>query len=68
MAALASDWLICFELLLKNSRRDLHQTCHTCSLWGPGQVLLLLKLIWNPIWPPWLLIGWHIFNVWRRMA
>jgi len=42
-------------------------TCHNCSLWGPDQVLLLFKRIRNPIWPPWPLNGWHIFNF-SRMA
>jgi len=68
MAALASDWLTCFELLLKNDWRDLLQTCHKCSLWGPDQVLLLFKRIQNPIWPPWPLIGWHILNFFSRTA
>jgi len=57
-----------FELLLKNSWRDLLQTYHKCSLWGPNQVLLLFKLIWNPIWPPWPLIGWHILKFFSRKA
>jgi len=35
MAALASDWLIHFELLRKNGWWDVLQTCHKCSLWGP---------------------------------
>jgi len=68
MAALASDWLTHFELLLKNGWRDLLQTCYKCSLWGPNQELLLFKPIWNPIWPPWPLIGWHILNFFSRMA
>jgi len=55
-----TDWLTHFELLLQNSSRDLLQTRHKCSLWGPDQVLLLLKTIWSPIWPPWPLIGWNI--------
>jgi len=67
MAALTSDWLTHFELFLKNGWRDLFQTCHKCSLWGPDQVLLLFKSIWNPIWPPRPLIGWHILNF-SRMA
>jgi len=62
MAALASDWPTHFELLLKNCWRDLLQTCYKCSLWGPDQVLLLLKSIWNPIWPLWSLIVWHFWT------
>jgi len=47
MAALASDWLIHYQLLLKNDWRDLLQTCNKCSLWGPNQVWLLFK--WSEI-------------------
>jgi len=68
MAAFASDLLTHFEILLKNGWKDLLHTCHKCSVWGPDQLLLLLKPIWNPIWPPCPLIFWHIFNVRRRMA
>jgi len=66
MAALASDWLTHFGLLLKKGWRDLLQTCHTCSLWGPDQVLLIFKSIRNPAWPPWPLIGWHILNFFSK--
>jgi len=68
MAAVASDWLKHFELLLKNGWRNLRQTCHKCFLWDPDQVLLLLKSIRNPIWPPWPLIGWHILNFLSRTS
>jgi len=51
-----------FKGLLKNGCRDLLQTRHKCSLWGPVQVLLLFKWIRNPIWLPWPLIDWHIFK------
>jgi len=67
MAALTSDWLTHFQLL-KNGWRDLLQTYHKCSWWGPDQVLLPFKPIRNPIWPPWPLIGWHIFNFFSRTA
>jgi len=43
MAALASDWLSRFQLLLKNGCRNLLQTWHTCFLWVPDQVFLLFK-------------------------
>jgi len=56
------------QLFLKNGWRDLLQTCHKYSLWGSDQVLLLFKSIRNPIWPPWPLIGRHIFNFFSRMA
>jgi len=52
LAALASDWLTHFELLLKNGWRDLLQSYHKCSLWGPDQGLLLFKPTWNPVCPP----------------
>jgi len=68
MAALASDWLTHFELLLKNCWRDLLQTCHKCSIWGPNWVLLLFKSIRNLKWPPWPLIGWNILNFFSRTA
>jgi len=63
-------WLVAIQEVdnLKNGWRDLLQTCHKCSLWGPDQVLLLFKPIWNPIWPPWPLIGWHIVNFFSRMS
>jgi len=35
-------------------------------LWGPDQVLLLFKSIWNTIWPLWPLIGGHILNFFSR--
>jgi len=57
-----------FELLLKNGWRDLLQSCHKCSLWGPDQVLLLFKPIRSPIWLLWPLIGWHILNFFSRTA
>jgi len=68
MATLASDLLTHFELLLKNGWIYRYQTCHTRSLWGPDQELLLFKLIWNPIWPPWPLIYWHILNLFSRTS
>jgi len=52
----------------ENGWRDLLQTCHKCSFWGPDQVLLLFKPIRYPIWPPWPLICWHIFNFFSRTA
>jgi len=44
------------------------QACHKCSLWGPDQVLSLLKRIRNPIWSRWPLIGWHILNFFSRKS
>jgi len=54
--------------VFKYGWRDLLQSCHKCSLSGPDQVLLLFKQIRNPKWPPWPLIGWHIFNFFSRTA
>jgi len=53
---------------LTSIKFSLLQTWHKCSLWGPEQVLLLFKSIQNPKWPPWHLIGWHIFNFFSRMT
>jgi len=41
MATLASDLLTYFRLVKKGCR-DLFQTWHQCSLWGPDEMLLLL--------------------------
>jgi len=30
--------------------------------------VVIFKQIWNPIWPPWSVIGWHIFNFFSRTA
>jgi len=63
-------WLVAIQEVdnLKNDWRNLLQTYHTCSWWDPDQVLLLFKSIRNLIWPPWLLIGWHILNFFSRTA
>ena len=66
MAAMDSDWLRHFWLLLKNHCMDCHQTCHKCSSNGPAEVLLLFVAIGNPRWPPWTLIGWDIFVFFSR--
>jgi len=39
MAAVASDWLTHFRLLLKNGCRNLLQTWQKYSLWGSNQLL-----------------------------
>ena len=66
MAAMDSDWLRHFWLLLKNHCMYWHQTCHKCSSNGPALVLLLFGVIENPRWPPWTLIGWDIFDFFSR--
>ena len=66
MAAMDSDWLRHFWLLLKNHCMYWHQTCHKCSSNGPAVVLLLFVVIGNPRWPPWTLIGWDIFDFFSR--
>jgi len=68
MAALASDWLTHFQFFLKNGCRDLFQTWRKYCFLGPDKMLLLFKWIRNPIWPPWSLTGWHIFNFSRTTA
>ena len=51
MAAMDSDWLRHFRLLLKNHCMDDHQTFHKCLSSGPEEVLLLFVAIGNPRWP-----------------
>jgi len=68
MAALAVDWLTHFSNSSQERLKGLLQTCHNCSFWGLHQGLLLFKSIWNPIWPFWPLICWHIFNFFSRTA
>jgi len=68
MDVLAFDCLTHFQLLLKNCWRDLLQTWHKYALWNSDHVLLLVKSIRNPIWRPWPLVGWHIFNFFSKMS
>ena len=61
MAALASDWLRHFRLLLWNRWTEFNET------WQEARSLLPLPsvffgLIRKTKWPPWPLIGWDIFD------
>jgi len=58
-----------------SSQEQLKGSCHKCSLpqmflmrSRPSVVTFFKKSIWNPIWPPWSLISWHILNFWWRTA
>ena len=66
MAALDSDWLRHFRLLLRNHCMDDHQSFQKRLCSCPEEVLLLLVAIRNPRWPPWTLIGWVIFDFFSR--
>ena len=50
MAAMDSDWLRHFRLLLKNHGMDDNQTYHKCSSSGPEKVLLLIVVIGRRQW------------------
>ena len=61
MAALASDWLRHFRLLLWNRWTELNESWQEARSQRP-----LPSLCFGPIgktrWPPWSLIGWDIFD------
>jgi len=65
--SLASVNISHFQFLL-NGCIDLLQTWNKCYLWGTDQVLLHLKWMQDPIWLPWLIIGWHNFDFRRTAA
>ena len=67
MAALGSDWLRHFWLLLRNHCMDDHQTSQKCLSTCPEEVLLLYVAIGNPRWLPCTLIGWDIFDFFSRI-
>ena len=62
MAALASDWLRHFRLLLWNRWTEFNETWQEARSQRPLPVLCFLGLIGKTRWPPWPLIGWDIFD------
>ena len=58
MAALASDWLRHFWLLLNGIHRNLIGS----KISTPSTKFVFFWLIGKTIWPPWPLIGWDIFD------
>ena len=57
MAALASDWLRHFQLLLWNNWTELKK-----KLWTSSIKFVFFGPIRKTRWPPWPLIGWDIFD------
>ena len=60
MAALASDWMKHFRLLLWNGWMEFNETWQEARSQYPLPSLFL-GLIRKTRWPPWPLIGWDIF-------
>ena len=62
MAALASDWLRHFRLLLWNRRTEFNKTWKEAISQHPLPSLCFIRPIGKTRWPPWPLIGWDIFD------
>ena len=62
MAALASDWLRHFRLLLWNRWTEFNETGQEARSQHPLQSLCFFGTIGKTRWPPWPLIGWDIFD------
>ena len=62
MAALASDWLRHFRLLLWNPRTEFNETWQEARSQSPLPSLCFFGPIRKTRWPPWPLIGWDIFD------
>ena len=61
MAALASDWLRHFRLLLWNCWTELNETWQEARSQHPSK-FVFFRPIRKTRWPPWPLIGWDIFD------
>ena len=62
MAALASDWLRHFRLLLWNRLTEFNETWQEARSQRPLPSLCFFRRIRKTRWPPWPLIGWDIFD------
>ena len=62
MAAMASDWLRHFRLLLWNSRTEFNETWRKARSQRPLPILCFSGRSEKTRWPPWPLIGWDIFR------
>ena len=62
MAALASDWLRHFRLLLWNRWTEFNETWQESRSQHPLPSLCFFGPIGKTRWPPWPLIGWDIFD------
>ena len=62
MAALASDWLRHFQLLLWNRQTEFNETWQEAISERPLPSLCFFVPIGKTRWPPWPLIGWDTFD------
>ena len=62
MAALASDWLRHFRLLLRNRWTEFNETWQEARSQRPLPILCYSIRSEKTRWPPWPLIGWDIFD------
>ena len=62
MAALASDWLRHFRLLLWNRWKEFNETLQEARSQRPLPSLCFSGRSEKTRWPPWPLIGWDIFD------
>ena len=62
MAALASDWLRHFQLLLWNGWTEFNETWQEARSQTPSTKFVFFEPIGKTRWPPWPLIGWDIFD------
>ena len=68
MAALASDWLRHFRLLLWNRWMEFNESWQEARSQRPLPSLCFFGPIGKTIWPPWPLIGWDIFDFSSEIA
>ena len=62
MAALASDWLRHFRLLLRNRWTEFNETWTGSKISTSSTKFVFFGLIGKTRWPPWPLICWDIFD------
>ena len=62
MAALISDWLRHFRLLLWNSWTEFNETWQEARSQMSSTKFVFFGPIGKARWPPWPLIGWDIFD------
>ena len=68
MAALASDWLRLFPLLLWNRWTEFNETWQEARSQRPLPSLCFSGRSEKKRWPPWPLIGWDIFDFFSETA
>ena len=68
MAALASDWLRQFRLLLWNYWKEFNETWQEVRSQRPQPSLCFIGSIGKTRWQPWRMIGWDIFDFFSETA